>query len=248
MFNYAVFDTETIGLDKPFCYNIGYIIISDGEIVLKRDFVVEQIWHNLPLFSTAYFADKRPLYIDSMKKRLTKMDKFGYICQQMRRDFKAFEVQKAFAYNSPFDERVFAFNCEWFKCSNPLDNMPIGDIRAFVQKYLVGKVYKNFCEDYGFFTESGNYSTTAENVYKFVSGNLEFVEDHTALSDSLIENAILNACVECGADLTEELAAVRTIPRNVLKELWIHDRDGEDWLYPYSSIKINKARTEIFLK
>ena len=59
----CVFDTETTSLDKPFCYNIGYVIADPetDEILLRRDFVVEQIWHNQPLFQTAYYAAQRPL-------------------------------------------------------------------------------------------------------------------------------------------------------------------------------------------
>ena len=91
--NFVVFDTETTSLNKPFTYNIGYVILDeDGTLLLEKDFVVEQIWHNLPLFSTAYYAEKRPTYVASMKARKTAMKKFGYICQEMARDFKKYEI------------------------------------------------------------------------------------------------------------------------------------------------------------
>ena len=129
-----VFDTETTSLDKPYCYNIGYAIYnSNGIAIVKRDFIVEQIWHNLPLFSTAYYAEKRESYIKAMKSRKTIMDKFGYITQQMTRDIKSYNVIAAFAFNSPFDDRVFNFNCDYFKCINPFDNIPIIDIRGIAQ-------------------------------------------------------------------------------------------------------------------
>ena len=90
--NFVVFDTETTSLDKPFCYNIGYVIMNDsGMKLVKKDFVVEQIWHNLPLFSTAYYAEKRPIYVKAMKARKTVMDKFGYICREMIRDFEKYD-------------------------------------------------------------------------------------------------------------------------------------------------------------
>ena len=67
--NIVVFDTETIGLNKPWVYNIGYVIYDTetGEILVAKDFVVEQIWHIEPLFETAYYADKRPLYVSRMR-------------------------------------------------------------------------------------------------------------------------------------------------------------------------------------
>ena len=50
--NIVVFDTETTNLEKPFCYNIGYMIVDTDskQVVLEREFVVEQVWHN-PMLS-----------------------------------------------------------------------------------------------------------------------------------------------------------------------------------------------------
>ena len=81
--NIMVFDTETINLDKPFIYNIGYIIYNTdtAEILLKKDYVVEQVWHNPMLFVTAYYANKKDIYISRMRRRSCVMDKFGYITQ-----------------------------------------------------------------------------------------------------------------------------------------------------------------------
>ena len=52
--NIMVFDTETISVGKPYCYNIGYVIYdTDGkQIVCKRDFVVEQNLRTLPIMQT----------------------------------------------------------------------------------------------------------------------------------------------------------------------------------------------------
>ena len=130
-----IFDTETTSLNKPFCYNVGYVIADTDtkEIVETKDFVAEQIWHNLALFSTAYYAEKRQLYVKDMRSRKTRMMKFGRICQEMIRDIKKYNIQMAFAYNSDFDERVFDFNCDWFKCINPFDTVEI-KVKSFVKK------------------------------------------------------------------------------------------------------------------
>ena len=249
--NICVFDTETTSLDKPFCYNIGYVIIETegwGELC-RRSFVVEQVWHNLPLFSTAYYAEKRPLYVAAMRARTTVMDKFGYICRQMSRDFNNFNVEIAFAYNSNFDERVFDFNCDWFKCNNPFDTVPIKDIRGFAHYFLVDDVFKTFCEEHEYFTESGNYSTTAETMFRYINEDTSFVEDHTALEDSFIEAAILAACIENGADLNRNYAAFRSIERPQKKTLRVIPADGNgEYQFEYTKIRINKDKTKITLQ
>ena len=250
--NVMVFDTETTSLDKPFCYNIGYVIINmdeESQILKRADFVVEQVWHNLPLFQTAYYADKRSLYISAMKARKTIMDKFGYITQQMCRDIKTFEIEHAYAYNSKFDEKVFDFNCDWFKCINPFDNVAIHDIRGFAHCFLCNVPgYEIFCEEHKLFTDSGNYSTTAEAVFRYVSGDTGFEEEHTALADSEIEADILLACLACGADLTTDYPTRFSFERKVNKQLDIVKNKETIASFQYQKMTINKEKTKITLK
>ena len=248
--NVVVFDTETVSLEKPFCYNIGYTIVNteSREKLVRRDYVVEQVWHNPMLFITAYYADKRDKYVSAMRSRATQMDKYGYICRAMIRDFVTYNVEGAYAYNSPFDDKVFTFNSEWYHCSNPFDNLPIFDIRGYVHNFLIDDDYLVFCEENGYLTESGNYSTTAETVYRYITGNTDFIEDHTALSDSEIEADILLKCLDRGAALNINYDVKRSIKREVEKTLTVHTRDGEEHKFNYTSIRINKDKTNIKLK
>ena len=236
--NIMVFDTETTNLEKPFCYNIGYAIYSTDEhkVLLRKDFVAEQVWHNTMLFSTAYYADKREIYVNRMKARKCKMLKFGYITQEMARDIELYEIAHAYAYNSPFDVSVFEFNCEWFKCINPFDNVAIHDIRGFVHKFIAWEDdYQEFCDKYGYYTESGNYSTTAETVFRYLTGNTEFIEEHTALADSDIELSILINCIDRGGEWETDYKVYRSITKNSLKEFEIITADGESLKFPYTS-------------
>lgn len=214
--NVMIFDTETTSLEKPFCYNVGYTIINtvDKVCLCNRDFVIEQIWRNLPLFSSSYYADKRSIYIQEMRKHNTIMEKWGYVMQQMIKDIKEFCVESAYAYNSPFDDKVFAFNCDWFKTRNPFDSLPIYDIRGYANAFITGEDnYFGFCDEHQCFTESGNYSATAESVYKFITENPDFEEAHTALRDSEIEAEILLYCLECGAELNKEYPVKKILKR-----------------------------------
>ena len=213
----CVFDTETINADKtPFCYNVGYLIADTDtqEILLERDFVVEQHWHNLALFATAYYAEKRKLYIDSMRARKSVLDKWGYIMRTMAKDLREHKVECAYAYNSPFDDRVFEYNCDWFKTNNPLENIPVMDIRGMVHS-IVGNSqdFFKYCETYERFTDSGNYSTTAETIYGYAANCPEFEEEHTALADARIEYDIILWAMANGAKLEKEYPVLRSLPR-----------------------------------
>ena len=56
---------------------------------------------------------------------------------------------------------------------------------------LLTKKYVKFCRKNGFVTEKGNIQTKAEVVYRYLTGNVEFVEEHTCLAYVMIEKEIL---------------------------------------------------------
>lgn len=246
--NIVVFDTETTSLEKPFCYNIGYVIANTEtkKVLLRKEFVVEQVWKNQELFCSAYYADKRPIYVGRMRNRSIRMDKFGYITQEMIRDFRAYEVEQAYAYNSAFDEKVFAFNCEWFKVINPFDLLPVFDIRAFAHEFICEtSEYQDFCEIHKLFTDKGNYASTAESLFRFISNNTDFVEEHTALADSEIEADILFECVARGAEFGGNYKTKQSIERLIEKTLTIV-QDGTEHSYTYK--KRTNRGDKIYLK
>jgi hypothetical protein len=221
----ATIDTETISTnEKKFCYNVGYVIADTDSrsILCKKDFVVEQIWHNRALFETAYYADKRPLYVSALRGKRAIMDKWGYIMRELAKDFREHKVEYAYAFNSPFDDSVFTFNCDWFKTNNPLDTVPVLDIRGMVSQFITNDpAYLQFCEDNKRFTDSGNYSANAETVYQYITANHDFVEAHTALADSEIETEILFTCLDMGAEVGKEYEVTRALWRNEEKPLVI---------------------------
>lgn len=212
-----IFDTETIGLNKPFCYDIGYVIIDDStRVVCSKHFVVEQIWHNTELFATAYYAEKREKYIKLMRSRQAIMTKYGYIMQEMIRDIKAFEITDAYAYNSSFDDKVFTFNCDWFKTQNPFDDVAIHDIWAYASEFITNKdEYKIFCGQNERFTDTGNYSGSAETVFQFIMDKPDFIEEHMGKHDALIESIILCDCINRGAQWATDYKLVKQLPRLV---------------------------------
>ena len=219
-----IFDTETTGLDKPFCYNVGYIIrdSESGARLVSREFVIEQIWHNLPLFESAYYHDKRPRYVQLMRSHRATMTKYGYAMQEMKRDIRKYEITDAYAYNSAFDDKVFTYNCDWYKCVNPLETIAIHDIWAYASTFITNTPeYRAYCETYQRFTDTGNYKGNAETVYQFITDLTEFEEDHMGLMDSEIEAEILHHCITLGAEYGKDYKLTKILPRNIEKPFTI---------------------------
>jgi len=223
--NVFIFDTETTGLDKPFCYDVGYCIYdTDAHMIIeKKHFVVEQVWHNLALFESAYYKEKRPLYIQLMRQHKAVMDKWGYIMREIKKDIRNYNITDAYAYNSAFDDKVFTFNCDWYKCNNPLETIAIHDIWGYASEFITHSIaYKDFCERNQYFTEKGNYSGSAENVYRYLMSNTNFSEAHMGLYDVEIETEILLFCVNVyGAEWNHDYKVNHILPRCVNKPFTI---------------------------
>ena len=214
-----VLDTETTGLEKCFCYDISWVVMdkSTGAIVDFKKNVVEQVWHNLPLFESAYYKEKRQKYIDMMRRHDAVMDKWGYIMRKLKQDIIKYDVTEVYAYNSDFDDKVIAYNCDWFKCNNPLESVAVYDIWGYASEFITGNAdYKKFCEDNERFTDTGNYKGSAEVVYQFITNNTEFIEEHMGLFDSEIESAILWECINRGATWATPYKPNKILPRPVL--------------------------------
>lgn len=77
---------------------------------------------------------------------------------------------------------------------------PLIDLWGLACERLINtKSYKDFCFENQLFTNSGTYfKTSAETVFQYVTGNTEFIEEHTALADAQIESDILVKCLRKG--------------------------------------------------
>ena len=189
-----VLDTETISLEKPFVYDLGYVIVNDnGDIIAKKSYVISQVWNNKELFATAYYADKKPLYYARLKSGYSKKVGWGHAMRYLANDIKKYGITEIYAYNSKFDSRALNFMCAWYKVVNGLGGIEIQDIMNFIKPITKSQDFINFCESNGYMT---NHKTPqpqkkAETLYRYLTNNVGYEEEHTGLEDSLIELQIL---------------------------------------------------------
>jgi len=220
MSDYAlILDTETTSLDKPFCYDCSWVIMrkADGQLIDFKANVVEQVWHNLPLFESAYYKEKRQKYVQMMRKHEATMDKWGYIMRKLKQDIIKYNIEEVYAYNSDFDDKVIAYNCDWFKCNNPLENVAVYDIWGYASEFITGDSdYRAFCETFERFTDTGNYKGSAEVVHQFLLDDPDFIEEHMGLFDSEIEASILFECVNRGAEWGKSYKVNKVLVRPIL--------------------------------
>lgn len=185
---FAVIDTETLGgAAQSYCptyHCAGIALTKRGEV----DRINIIVLGNLQLDNAFYGKFKKDYYRDLLRDPAT------VICYNEDEAKEIFanwltanNVGCACAHNSGFDfNKTFVADC--------ISGLEFIDTwQAFFE--TIGKYtkYNKFCCENGFVTKSGNIQMTAEICYRFISGDVEFVEEHTALADCEIEMQILRA-------------------------------------------------------
>ena len=117
---YLVLDTETatlpfandlckdakqkqkIAIAKPLVYDIGWVIIDrQGTVIKKVNYLVQETFFVPAIFNTAYYYEKRPIYMDLLAKGEIITDTWNNIINELQNDLSFCDMVTA--YNACFD-------------------------------------------------------------------------------------------------------------------------------------------------
>jgi len=187
---YCVFDTETIGVDKKWVYDLGMVITAKtGRQLYKKRWIIEEIINIPNIEEIAFYGEKiRTFY----KKE--QAVKFALAREEFRDIMEYFKVNVITAYNLKFDMSAIKQTLAYTKIGNKFLNNPVDyfDLwNASCNSIFQQSLFKKIAEQQNWLTEKGNFITTAEIAYRYITGNYNFIESHTALEDAVIESKIL---------------------------------------------------------
>lgn len=195
-----IIDTETTNdLIDSLVYDCGFIVADyNGTIYSKHSFVNADVFCNKELMESAYFAEKIPQYWKEIKKGERTLTSFRNIMWTLRHIMKENNITKVYAYNCRFDYLALATTQRYLTKSKYRFFFPYGtefhDILALSRNVLrKDKSYREFCKSNDYLTANKANRYTAEIVARYFFDD-EFVEEHTALSDTMIEYKILLEC------------------------------------------------------
>jgi len=199
---YLTIDTETANsFDDPMMYDIGGAIHDrKGNVEETFSFIIYDVFcADRELFNTAYYAEKRPMYEMQIATGQRKIVNIYTARDYIRKLCEKYNVKAIIAHNAPFDYRsttrtmryVTKSRCRYFLPYG----IPLWDTLKMAQDTICKqKAYIKWCEENDFMVR-GRPRATAEILYKYISGDEDFVEDHTGLEDVLIEKEIFAQCV-----------------------------------------------------
>jgi hypothetical protein len=193
-----VLDTETADLSGN-VYDVGYTITDKtGTIAKTYNALVTEIFTNPAKMVSAFYARKLfTHYAPMLNDELIKLESWSTIVEQMRADMAEYSVTTIAAYNAGFDLRVMSATNKALGDGTSVIQRPVAvlDIWQFAcETMLSQRAYKKLAIKRGWVSPAGNIKTGAEFAYRYTSGQPDFIEDHTALSDAIIETQIMAAC------------------------------------------------------
>ena len=209
-----ILDTETANtiieedgkLEMAFVlpYDFGFAVIdSKGNTYEKHSYVNEDIFcDEYTLMQSAYYADKIPDYIRDLahgnRQLKTTFEIRKILCDLIEK----YDCQFVMAHNARFDYRACNNIQRWTTKSKYRYFFPYGieiwDTLKMARDVLSKKpTYIDFCFENGFVTKhkTPQPQYTAEVIYRFITQNIDFVEEHKGLEDVEIETEIFKYLV-----------------------------------------------------
>lgn len=190
-----LFDTEAVGLQPfNFIYDIGWIITNkQGEISQRRNFLVREIITDGKKMTGAFFARKIfSYYIPAINSGKIRLVSWETIFNIMYEDLK--ECSTIAAYNIGYDLAALRNTANILNYGEEIifDDLNILCLWNFAcRSILNSRNYRKTARKNGWLSPSGNFKSSAECAYRYVTNQRNFIESHTALDDCLIENDIM---------------------------------------------------------
>jgi len=223
---FLIADGETTGIGgKAYVFDFAYVIATRKRVIAERSFLIREVLTNPRVMLGAMFNDT---WRDMMGAKLFRdyipglnsgdMRLYGWrdMIETMRDDMLTHGVDVFSAYNLSFDMRALATTQEFVGTPGKVltykpDLLCLWEFAC--QTVCASRMYHRVAHELGnargWITDAGNVRTNAEKTYAFLTGDLDFIESHTALKDAQIETEILQRL----------LAKKKRIPYNVLDHM-----------------------------
>lgn len=210
--NYGiVFDTETAntGMDEKgqlfikdgLFYDFGFSVVdTKGNVYEEFSFINRDIFFEKELMESAYYKKKIPMYWEGIKDGSRTFATTYEIHKVLMEMVEKYGIKWMSAHNARFDHTVCNATQRWVSKSKYRYFLPYGvelwDTMKMARDVICPMpTYRKFSEKHGLLTKNGRTSASAENLYKFITKNPDFVESHTGLEDVQIEREILWYCL-----------------------------------------------------
>lgn len=234
---YIILDTEGAnGLDEPIVYDFGFAVVdANGEVYHTESMVIYDTFFNMPdVMESAYYADKIPLYYQDIDDGFHRIATWYTARKVLHEVCEKWNVKAIAAHNMFYDNNACNTTQRFLTCSKYRYFFPFGVALWDTLKMARDVICKeenfiSFCKENNLMNGKGQPSASAENLYKYLTNNVNYKEEHTALEDVLIEKEIFAYCMKHNkGDMRKDLFHPReyTPPTEIQKQIMTAVRKG----------------------
>lgn len=206
---YLIVDTETANtndnnMDDPLVYDIGGAVVDKkGNVYETFSLIIYDIFYMMSdLMNSAYYGWKVPMYqeqIDCGERQVVSYFTAKILIRDICEDWN---IKAIIAHNMYFDYKATNQTQRYLTKSKYRYFFPYGIELWDTQKMAHDTIckqkgYIQWCKDNGFMTKhrKPRPQEKAETIYRYITGNINFSEDHTGLEDVMIEKEIFAHCI-----------------------------------------------------
>ena len=204
-----VLDTETanglmvndkLDLSCSLVYDIGFTVVDKkGRVYCQKSMAIREIFCGMAdVMKSAYYAEKLPKYWEDIKAGRRNLVNFMTARKIVLEVMKEYNIQTVSAHNARFDVNALNNTIRYITKSDKRFFFPYGTeiwdtYKGAINTICKQKSYIRFCERNGYMTKhkTPRVRATAEILYRYLSGDNNFIEEHQGLDDTTIEAKIL---------------------------------------------------------
>lgn len=185
-----VFDTETISVEKRAIYDLAFLVYDTDKKkkLFEANYIIEEIYDNKPLFESAYYANKRPIYEKLLSSGRAIKTKWIYALRHFYYIAKLYKVDYITAYNLQFDKGAIEDTTQM--CSHEYHVfkhfMKLTKVACLwknaANTIMQAETFRQYIDENQLYTAKGYRQGTVEIVYNYLHG-ADRVQSHTAIDD-----------------------------------------------------------------
>lgn len=186
-------------------YDLGLMVIDEtGKVYDQISMINEDVFFGMPQsMQNAYYANKIPQYLEDMRMGKRKIVNTWQMYKIFTEMCRKYDVDAVVAHNAFFDVHTLNSTMRYQTKSAKRWFIPWGmeiidTLKLARNTFGKDPKYITWCKENGYMTNHKipRPRLTAEILYRYITGDLQFEEAHTGLEDVEIETQIFLKCME----------------------------------------------------
>lgn len=145
---------QKIAIAKPLIYDLGWQIIDrQGRVYERRNFLITEIFSVPAVFNTAYYASKRPIYLEKLQRgeitltdwntATAELEKAMAVCEAVGAYNSMFDFKKAIPFTELYISQLYSPNYyDWERNQNAICDHIASDASYTSNKTFDGEIFR----------------------------------------------------------------------------------------------------------